>query len=77
MDELISYLKVEIKRIERIIDGDYADFMTLEEYHHEKGRVEALDYVWKRLNEILEEEWVLESKKNGRQIQTYSPYKKG
>lgn len=55
MDHLISYLKVETKRINDILDS-YEDSMTLEAYHYETGRVEALEYVLERLDDILEEE---------------------
>ena len=55
-DYFMSNLKVETKRINDILDSDYTGQMTLEEYHYEKGRADALEYVLKRLNEILEEE---------------------
>lgn len=53
---LKSYLKVEIGRIEGLIDRDYLDPMTDSDYHYEKGRTEAFRYVLSRLDELSKEE---------------------
>ena len=50
---LKSYLKVEIKRLEDILESSYGDYLSDE---YDQGRMEAFSYVLSRLDESSKEE---------------------
>ena len=53
---LKSYLLAESKRLKDILESDYGDRLSDEDYYYDQGRMEACRYVLSRLDEFNKEE---------------------
>lgn len=61
---LKSYLLVESKRLEDILESDYGDRLSDEDYYYDQGRMEACRYILSRLDEFNKEEEKISELKN-------------